>query len=178
MRINVGSKNQTKIAGVQNAIALYPKLFPDAEVIGVDIPIELYGHPKNLTETVAGAVDRAKQAFTDCDYSIGLEGGLMAVPHSTTGYMETGVCAIYDGSKIYLGLSPSFEWPTEATKLILSNEADGSQALKQIGLTEHEKIGTGQGAVGLLTDGKLTREKFVEYSVIMAIIQVEHPHYY
>jgi non-canonical (house-cleaning) NTP pyrophosphatase len=103
----------------------------------------------------------------------------MEVPHSKTGFMEAGVCAIYDGKNISLGISPAFEWPKQATKLILSNEADGSQALKKLGMTEHEKLGaTSGGAIGMLTNGKLTREDFVKYSAIMAIVQIEHPHYY
>jgi non-canonical (house-cleaning) NTP pyrophosphatase len=46
-------------------------------------------------------------------------------------------------------------------------------------MTEHEKLGaTSGGAIGMLTNGKLTREDFVKYSAIMAIVQIEHPHYY
>jgi non-canonical (house-cleaning) NTP pyrophosphatase len=76
MKINVGSKNLTKIRAVEESVALYPDLFPDPEVVAVDVDVELYGHPKSINETVDGAIDRAKKAFSGCDYSFGIEGGL------------------------------------------------------------------------------------------------------
>ena len=179
MKINVGSKNQTKVTAVKEAVALYPSLFPNPEVIGVDIDVELYGHPKNIEETVNGAIERAKKAFTNCDYSFGLEGGLLEVPLSKTGYMEVGVCAIYDGKNFHLGLSPAFEWPKSVTDLILSGKADASQAFKQLGLTTDEKLGAAKGGIiGFLTEGRLTREDFTRYSIIMALIHLEHPEHF
>ncbi|HYC83279.1 MAG TPA: DUF84 family protein, partial [Candidatus Paceibacterota bacterium] len=133
MKLNVGSQNQIKVAAVREAIRRYPGLFPEAEVCGVEVDVELYGHPKNLNETVEGAIARAKQAFRDCDYGFGLEGGLLEVPHTKSGYMEIGACAVYDGKDIYLGLSPAFEWPGSVNDLIVSGQADASQAFYQLG---------------------------------------------
>lgn len=100
----------------------------------------------------------------------------MEVPHSKTGFMEVGVCAIYDGNDMHLGLSPAYEWPTQVTKLILQGKADASQALKQIGLTKHERIGTATGGgIGLLTDGRFAREEMTKISIMMALIHVEKP---
>ncbi len=179
MRINVGSKNQTKLTAVEETVALYPKLFPNPEISGVNVEVELYGHPKNIEETVEGAIERAKKAFTDCDYSFGLEGGLIEVPSTKTGYMETGVCAIYDGKNFHLGLAPSFEWPKQVTELIASGKADASQAFKQLGLTTEEKLGAAKGGItGFLTEGRLTREDTLRSSIIMALIHLEHPEHF
>ena len=106
----MGSKNKTKVNAVADILRDYP-MFGDAEVIGVAVQIEEFGHPKSLEETVAGAVDRAKQADEGHDYGFGIEGGLMAVPQTKSGYMEVAACAIYDGKTIHLGLSPAVEWP-------------------------------------------------------------------
>ncbi len=174
MKINVGSKNQTKIIAVQEAVFLYPSLFPGPEITGIDVNIDLFGHPKALKETIEGAISRAKNAFVNCSYSFGLEGGLMEVPFSKSGFMEVGACAVYDGKEIYLGLSPAFEWPLKVTDLILENKADASQAFRQLGLTSHEKLGAVSGGIiGLLTDGKLTREDYTKYSILMALIRLE-----
>ncbi len=179
MKIAVGSKNQTKITAIKEALALYPKLFSNPEIFSVEIDVKLYGHPKNIKETVQGAIERARKAFVDCDYSFGLEGGLIEVPLSKTGYMEVGVCAIYDGKNFHLGLSPAFEWPREVTDLIVSGKADASQAFKQLGLTSEEKLGAVEGGIiGFLTDGRLTREDFTRYSIIMALIHLEHPEHF
>jgi inosine/xanthosine triphosphatase len=179
MKIHVGSQNQTKIQAVHDAVTLYPKLFPNPQITGINVRIELFGHPKNLDETIEGAIDRAKQAFSNCDYSFGIEGGLLQVPYTKMGYMETGVCAIYDGKNTYLGLGPAYEWPPKVTEKILNGEADGSQAFKQLGYTHHEKLGAVKGGItGMLTKGRLTREDFTKYSIIMSIIQLENPEYY
>lgn len=179
MKLNIGSKNQTKIQAVKDAVALYPKLFPTPEIIGMDVNIELYGHPKNIKETVKGAVQRAKYAFTNCNYSFGIEGGLMEVPFTKTGFMEIGACVIYDGKEIHIGLSPAYEWPTEVTKMIVSGKADASQAFNKLSFTHHEKLGAQPGGIiGFLTEGRLTREDFTKYSIITALIQLEKPEYF
>jgi len=179
MKINIGSQNKTKIAAVKDVVALYPELFGGADIEGVAIEIEEFGHPKSIKETVTGAIERAKKAFLDCNYSIGLEGGLIEVPFSTTGFMEVGACAIYDGKNCYTGLSPAFEWPKRVTEMIISGEADASQAFKMLDLTKHEKLGAVDGGIiGFLSKGRLTREEFTKQSIIMALIQLEHPELY
>ena len=163
---------------VKDAVALYPKLFSKPEIIGLDVDVELFGHPKNINETVEGAIERAKKAFIDCDYSFGLEGGLLEVPYSQCGFMEINACAIYDGANIFLGLGPAFEWPIKVTKAIIDNKSDASKAFKELGYTKHEKLGALPGGIiGFLTDGRLTREDYMKYSIIMALIHVERPEY-
>lgn len=179
MKINVGSKNKTKIQAVNDAVMLYPNLFPDAEIVGMEVQVEEFGHPKSIKETVEGAIERAKKVFDNCDYSVGLEGGLIEVPYTKTGYMEVGACAIYDGKNFYLGLSPAFEWPLKVNEMIISGEADASQAFYKLGLTEHEKLGAIDGGIiGHLTGQKLTREEFTKYSIMMALVQLERPELY
>lgn len=179
MNINVGSKNKIKITAVKEAVKLYPKLFPNPKVTGFEVNIPLFGHPLNLQETVEGAIKRAKEAFVECDYSFGIEGGLMEIPHSKTGFIEVGVCAVFDGKNLCLGLGPGYEWPKEVTKLILNKKADASLAFNQLRLTHHKKLGAIKGGiVGFLTQGRITREDFTKYSIIMALIQLEKPQMY
>jgi len=179
MKINVGSQSKIKLAAVRDVISLYPNFFKGAEVKGIAVEIEEFGHPKNIKETVEGAIKRAKKAYSNCEYSIGLEGGLTKVPFSKTGFMETGVCVIYDGTNYHIGLSPAFEWPKKVTEMIINGEADASQAFKKLGLTKHEKLGAVDGGiVGFLSKGRLSREEFLKQSIIMALIQLEHPKLY
>lgn len=175
MRLTVGSKNQTKVAAVQEAVLLYPEQFPDPEVVSVDVPLQEFGHPKNLDETIKGAMDRAKAAFQDCSYSFGIESGLMTVPHTKTGFMEVGVCAIFDGKNFHLGLSDAFEWPKKVFDLIVNKGMDGSQAVREAGLTNHEKLGAAEGVISLLTKGRTNRKDKTRDSVIMALIHLLNP---
>ena len=180
MKIHVGTKNELKVKAAQNALKLYEAIFPNAEVLGIEVNVDLYGHPKTLEATIEGAIDRAKQAFiNDCGLSIGLEGGLMVVPNTKSGYMEVGACAIYDGKQIYLGLSPAYEWPREIIRLIVEEGLDGSQAFKKSGISEHQKLGeVSGGGIGLLSKGKYTRERLTEASIIMALTHLENPEIY
>ena len=174
--IHVGSMNQTKIQATQN-ILLKSSIFEGAEVVGVKIEIEEFGHPKTIDETIAGAKERAEAAFPGSDLSVGLESGLIVAPYTKSGYLETTACVLYDGERYAIGLSPSFEWPPEMTKLILGG-MDGSQAFKAIGLTEQEKIGAAEGGMHVLSHGKLNRTNLNELAILMALIQFENSDHY
>lgn len=176
MKVNVGSKNPTKIEGVKNLIVGHP-LFKNADVSGVDVQIEEFGHPKTLEETIQGAKARAYACLLDGNYGFGIESGLMSVPETKSGFMETTVCAIYDGKNYHLGIGPAFEWPKEMVDLILSG-LDGSQAFKQLGLTTDEKVGTQNGGIHVLTKGKINRTKLNELAVMMALIHLENTEFY
>jgi inosine/xanthosine triphosphatase len=177
MKIGVGSKNKTKINAVASLLKDYP-MFDGAEIIGVDVKVEEFGHPKSIDETVAGAIDRAKQAHKGHDYGFGIEGGLMKVPQTKSGYMEVAVCVIFDGKQIHMGLSQACEWPKKALEAILHKGMDGSQAMKEIGLTHHEKLGEHEGLVGVLTKGRTNRTEFNKGAVVMALMQLENPELY
>jgi len=177
MKIGVGSKNKTKVNAVAELLKDYP-MFKNVEVFGVNIKIEEFGHPKNIKETVAGAIDRAKQAYVNNDYGFGIEGGLMEVPYTKSGYMEVAACAIFDGKKIHIGLSPGCEWPKEVIDGILNKGMDGSQAMKSAGLTEHEKLGKHGGMIDILTKGRMNRTDFNRSAVAMALIHLENPEHF
>lgn len=177
MRIHVGSTNRTKVEATAEAFH-EAEPFRDASIAGIDVQSEKFGHPINLQRVVEGAMDRAKQAFQDCDYSVGLEGGLIAVPHTKSGYMEITACAIFDGRQFHMGLSPSFEWPKSVTDLIVHRGLDGSQALREAGFTNHEKIGTAEGGISIFTKGRMNRKLYNKLAVTMAIIHLENKEHY
>lgn len=169
--------NETKVNAVVEAIKSYESV-KSAAVVGVDVKVETYGHPKNLDEVVRGAMDRALQAFQNCDYSIGIESGLMAVPKTKTGFMEIAACAIFDGKNYHLGLSPAYEWPKAVADGILNKGLDGSQAFKAAGLTDESKIGANKGAIHFLSKGQLNRTEYNKWAVLMALVHLENPEIY
>ena len=177
MKIGVGSKNKTKINAVAELLREYP-MFDGAEVTGVDIKIEQFGHPKTLDETVAGAVDRAKQAYKGNDYGFGIESGLMKVPQTKSGYMDVAVCAIFDGKQIHMGMSPALEWPQKVIDGVFNKGIDGSQAMKDAGLTHHEKLGEHEGFIGIFTKGRITRTDQNKAAIMMALIHLENPEHF
>lgn len=176
MKVGVGSKNKTKVGAVTEILQDYP-MFAGAEVEGVDVQIEQFGHPKTLAETVAGAVDRAKQAYTGHDYGFGIESGLMEVPQTKSGYMEVAVCAIFDGTQVHMGLSQAYEWPKKVLEKILAG-MDGSQAMKAAGLTQHEKLGEHEGFVGIFAKGRTNRTQYNKGAITMALMHLENPEHF
>jgi len=174
--IHVGSKNQTKVDAVKN-IFMGSNLFDEIEVRAADADVTEFGHPKTMAETISGAKNRAVAVFEGSNFSVGIESGLIEAPGSNTGYFEAAICAIYNGKTHAIGMSPAHEWPHEVIKLILSG-LDGSQAFKQAGLTNHDKIGSANGSIYTLTDGKMNRTQQNEQAVMMALVQLENSEYY
>ena len=177
MKVGIGSKNKTKVAAISEVLKDYP-MFDGAEIFGMEVKIDEFGHPKDLNTVVEGAIDRAKQACVRNDYGFGIEGGLMAVPHTKSGYMEVACCAIYDGKQIHLGLSQACEWPKKVIDFILNKGMDGSQAMKYAGLTNHEKFGEHEGLVGVMTKGRTNRTEYNKTAIVMALMHLENPEHY
>lgn len=178
MKVGMGSKNKTKVQALIDVLADYP-MFAGAEIVGVDAVTDVFGHPKSIEETIEGAIARAKKAQVGHDYGFGIEGGLMKVPHTKTGYMEIGACAIYDGEKVHLGISPALEWPREALNGILHQGLDGSQAMKAVGIDKgEEKLGEREGFIGIITKGRMTRTDYNKAAIMMALTHLEFPEYF
>ena len=177
MKIGVGSKNKTKVSAVAELLKDYP-MFAGAEVRGMEVKKDEFGHPKSLKTVVEGAIDRAKQAYSGNDYGFGIESGLMKVPQTKSGYMEVVVCAIYDGKRHHLGIGPTFEWPKTIVRAILKEGLDGSQAFKKLGFTEEEKAGEEKGCIYSFTHKKMNRTEQNKIAVMMALIHLENPEHF
>ena len=52
-----------------------------------------------------------KKEHGTCSFGVGIEAGMFSVPEVETKYMDSSICAIYDGERYYIGFSPSFEYP-------------------------------------------------------------------
>ena len=171
-RIVVGSANEVKVNAVKELASDYDFL-GGVEVRGVDVPSGVSSQPKSLDETIQGAMNRAKAAFCESGYGFGIESGLMQVPHSKTGVMDICVCAIFDGSQVHLGLSSAFECPRDVTELMLGGGIDMQTAFYQCGYTKNPKLGAAEGAIGILTKGRIDRKEYTKQAVRTALIHLE-----
>lgn len=171
MKIIVGSTNPIKISAVAESLVLYPHL-AGAAVLSMEISSGVSDQPKTLEETVRGAMNRAKGAFKDCDYSFGLESGLMAVPNTKSRFMDVCVCAIYDGVEYHLGLSSAWEAPKKVMEYI-KNGFDMNEAAFKAGLTNDPKVGSNEGLIGIMTKGRLTRKEYTKEAIRTALIHLE-----
>lgn len=174
MKIKVGTKNKAKVDSVIEIIEEYPHL-KGSIIEGVSAESGVADQPKSLEETINGAINRAKGIFVDCDYGIGIESGWMSVPHTKSGYMDVCVCAIYDGKECHLGLSSAWEFPNpEVTNLIINGGLDTTEAINKAGMTDNKNIGSEEGAIGLLTKGRMTRKEYTKQALRVALIHLEN----
>ena len=102
-----------------------------------------------------------------CDFGVGIEAGMYPVAEVDTKYMDSSICAIYDGKNFYVGFSPSFEYPQTVVDRTLQGE--------EIGYMEDVFGNTAKGrkgAIGVLTNGRVYRDELEEYAVIMALTKI------
>ena len=173
MNIRVGSKNPVKVSAVDETIRGY-QFLADAAVEGVDAASEVGEQPKTLEETIRGAMNRARNAYQNCDFSFGIEDGLMEAPHGRGNYLNVCACVIHDGKDFHLGLSSAHPVPKKIMRLILEKGYDMSGAFYETGLTSNPELGTAEGAIHILTKGRLTRKDCVKQAVTMALIHLEN----
>ena len=172
MIIKVASKNPAKVSAVEEIIKDYPHLM-NAEIIGEETNSGVSDQPKSLEETIKGAMNRAKGVYKDCDFSFGLESGLMAVPHTKTGYMDVCVCVIFDGKEYHLGLSSAWEAPKKVAEYMFNEGLDMNQAALKAGLTENPKVGSAEGLIGVMTKGRLVRKEYTKEAIRTALIHID-----
>ena len=177
MKIAIGTENKIKISALAETVADYDFL-AQARIYEVKVSSGVDDQPKSLPETVRGAKNRARAAFAAAglgagDFGIGIEDGLMEVKYSFTGFMNIGICAIYDGDKFHLGSSAAFEYPPAAVELVKQG-MDINQAFHKLGLTKNPFVGSSEGAIGILTRGRWDRKTTVKQALTAALIQIEN----
>lgn len=177
MKVNVGSKNITKVQAVEELFQEFPE-FSSAEIYSIEVDSGVHKQPKTIEETVQGAMNRARNAFNNCDLSIGLESGLIKVPYTKSGYMDTTMCAIYDGERFHLGGSSPFEYPKSMIDLVFNKDQDISEAAKSVGFSHDDNLGKREGMIGVLTRGKLNRKEYSKQAVLTALIHLLNPEHY
>jgi len=167
----IGTINPVKIRALEEILLCY-EVFKHAKVSSRQVISGVSEQPRSLGETIQGAKNRARQAYKECDIGVGIEDGLMAVPDVSTGFMNVCVCAIYDGDSFSVGFSSAFEYPEEITELIIGEGMTMSQALHYSGLTDNPDIGSAEGAVGVLSQGRLMRKAYTEQAIVTALIRL------
>ncbi len=178
MQLNVGSKNPVKIDAVKELVRYY-EFLRNPVVTGYESPSHVSSQPKSIDETVLGAINRANGVHNNgCDYSFGIEAGLMAVSHTKTGFMNITVCAIHDGTEYYVGFSSAFECPTAVTRMIVEQNMALDEAYYKAGLTQNKRVGYHEGIISDLTKGRLNRKEYVKEAVRTALIRLENHELY
>ncbi len=172
MRIAVGSLNNVKIRAVT---AVMHRVWPEAQVMGIDVNSGVPDQPHGDEEAISGAVRRAQIALdkTQADLGVGLEGG---VSETARGTYTNAWCAIVarDGTTS-VGGSVAMPLPPRVAARLRQGWELGQAMDELTGLEDTTKK---MGAVGILTNGLFDRERAYQTIVAYALTRHLHPEWY
>jgi len=154
MIVRVGTANPMKIRAARKAFARY---FGKSTVVGVDVPSGVSPQPISFGEIVRGARARARAAFRDCDYSVGIEAGVFRVAAVSPRPFQITMACVYDGAREALGSGPFYEVPPSLVR---------------------EVVRADEGSVAKVTRGKVTREAVTAEAILMALAPFVSPELY
>lgn len=164
MRVAVGSSNIVKIAAVRAVLA---RVAASATCEGVTVPSGVPDQPWGDDETVRGAEARARGALasSDADLGVGLEGGVVALEDGT---LRTCAWAVATDRAGRRGVGGSMAIPLpEAVSARLRAGEELSHAMDAV--SRQTGTGRGVGAVGILTNGLVDRQRAYESLVTYAL---------
>lgn len=149
MHVAVGSTNPVKVAAVREART-------DDRVTAVDVESGVPEQPRGREQTVAGAQTRAEAAYSDtgADNGVGIEGGV-ADRDRPAGLWLIMWAAVTDGSRTAFGAGPSVRLPDGVASRVRNGEELGPVLDDTL---DREDVGEQEGAIGVYTDGQVTRE--------------------
>jgi inosine/xanthosine triphosphatase len=134
-----------KLRAARKAFATF---FRNVRVVGVEVSSGVSPQPLSFGEIVRGARGRARRAFADCDYAVGIEAGVFRVASVTPRPFQITMACIFDGTREALGSGPFFEIPKSMVRKIVRSD---------------------RGSVALVTKGKVTREAVTAEAIVMAL---------
>lgn len=176
MNIAVGTKNAVKIQAVEEILQDYPQL-AKAVVKSFEVSSEIAEQPLSLEEIIRGAKNRAENAYEACNaciYSFGIESGLFEAVGTKTGFLEACICCIYDGVNHFIGLSCGFEIPPHILEFVLDKDLCLGDACFESGITANKKLGSSEGLIGILSQGRIDRKGYTKQCITTALLQVEN----
>ena len=190
-RVRVGTTNEPKIAAARAAFAPYA---PDARVEGCVVESGVGEQPVGLEETSRGARNRARRAFETgaCELAVGYEDGLVALPELATGgsgseLLNVGCAVVTDGVRTSFGLSSGFAYPPDCAARAASERLPIGDLFDQLWRArppsdEDEDRGVpsgrGDGNIGKLSLGVLTRSEYARHAIVCALVRFLHPDLY
>ena len=157
MHVAVGSGNPVKHRAVENVL--------DGEVEAIAVDSGVSDQPRGREETVTGARNRALAAYDagEFDLGVGIEGGVAGFDGETFLVMWA---AVTDGTVVEVGAGPAIRLPDRIAARVESGEELGP-VLDD--LLDTEGVARRQGAVGVLTGGRIDRERALADAVACAL---------
>lgn len=166
----VGSTNPVKIGAVR---ALLERVARGAEVTGVSVPSGVPDQPRGDDETIAGAMARARRAreTMDADLGVGIEGGIVEQADGSMRTCAWAAVVARDG-RSGVGGSLAMPLPDVVARGVRDGLELGHAMDRLVGQHDTKR---GLGAVGILTDGLVDRQRAYEVLVAYALAPLLTP---
>ncbi|MBU1922584.1 DUF84 family protein [Patescibacteria group bacterium] len=187
IRVVVGSENPVKIRAVR---AVFGEYFPKCLVVGREVGSGVAEQPRSEGETRRGAENRAQAAVAapqaahaggQASFGVGLEGGVCEIGGKL---FECAWAAIVkrrdhnpseaDVAEVGWGGGLYFELPPQIAGRIRAGEELGPIMAE---LMQYD-VKRSDGAIGVLSKGRLTRQAAYEQIVKMAILKFVSPEWW
>lgn len=172
MNFVVGSKNPVKIKAMESVTK---DLWPEAEVKSSDVDSGVSDQPTSEEEAIRGAVNRARRSLEGerADFGVGLEG---SVAINEWGTFVTGWAAVTNrDEEVFIGGGGRLRLPEKAARRIEKGEELGT-IMDEV--TGEEDVDKGPGAIGVFTDGLITRAEAYREALIFSLAEILAPEYY
>ncbi|GAD80746.1 inosine/xanthosine triphosphatase [Vibrio ezurae] len=166
-KVIVASLNPAKIKAVESAFC---EVFPEQSFHfeGVSVASGVRDQPMSNEETKLGAqtrVNNAKQVINDAQYYVGLEAGIEG--NATFAWMIIESETVHGESR-----SSSLMLPNKVLDLVRQGKELGHAMDEMYGTTNIKQKG---GAIGILTNNRLSRSSVYHQALILALIPFNNP---
>jgi len=171
LTISVGSTNPVKLESTREAFELAQK---KVDVIEFDVASDVSDQPMSDREAIEGAKRRAKKSYAkgDFDFGVGLEG---SVADTKFGMFLTGWAFLLDKNDSYLGGGGRLLLPEPIAERVRNGEELGPV---MDDVTGRSGVKEGEGAIGVFTNGIITRTKAYRNALVFALAKYLNPELY
>ncbi|MES9683569.1 inosine/xanthosine triphosphatase [Bacillus sp. AFS001701] len=152
MKIIIGSLNPTKVGAVK-------KVFNQYKVEGLNVPSNVSNQPLTDQETMQGAINRAHNARVagESEIGIGLEGGVII--ENDRLFLCNWGALVYE-NEVILASGAKILLPSE----FINELRNGTElAVLMERYTNEKDIRSKEGAVGVFTNGRITRTEIFKH---------------
>lgn len=167
MIICIGTKNPAKAGAVKEGFSS----MPDVEFLELDVSSGVSAQPFSDEETITGAINRAKNALAagKGDIGIGLEGGVKQTEHGLL-ICNWGALVLRCG-RTYIGAGACIPLPADVADALLAGEELGPVMDRY---ANKKNVRHNEGAIGVFTNGKITRQKMFAHVMESLVGQYEY----
>ncbi len=166
VKIAIGTKNPAKIKAAELSCKEL-----GGELLSVNVPSGVSEQPFSDEETMEGALNRARNALdeTGADFGIGLEGGVVETPYGLF-VCNWGALVSRAGDQFIAG-GARIKLPDAVAKELTHGRELGPVMDEY---TKKQDIRKSEGAVGVFSNGRITRDRMFEHIMELLIGQYEY----